>query len=77
MVVVINVIRPDTIKNSRNSRSTKPGDVPVPGALYGEERFQMSGDDAIDWVFFRVARPAAVDSHEGVGEGNWTRKPST
>ena len=35
----------------------------------------MSGDDATEWVFFRIARPVAVDSHEGIAECNWARNP--
>ena len=54
----------------------KTGNIAIPFTLSGEKRFQMSSDDTIKWVFFRIARPVGgVDGHEGIGDCNWTRNP--
>jgi len=46
----------------------KRRDLPVPLALSGEERLQMSGDNSIERVLFRIAGPIGdVESHEGIG----------
>ena len=45
------------------------GSVPIPFALSGEKRFQISGDDSIQRVFFRISRPVdGIDSNEGIAE---------
>jgi hypothetical protein len=37
--------------------------------LWADEKgFQMSGDNAMKRVVFRIARPVAADSHEGIAE---------
>ena len=47
----------------------KAGNVPIPFTLSGQERFQMSGDDSIQRVFFRVSRPVdGMGGHEGIAE---------
>jgi hypothetical protein len=43
--------------------------IPVPLALPCEKRFQVSGNDAIEWIFFRIARPVdLVKSHRDIAE---------
>ena len=45
----------------------KTRDVAIAFTLTRKERFQMSGDDSIERIVFRIARPVhGVDSHEGV-----------
>jgi len=54
----------------------KTGDIVIAFTLSGEKSFQMSGDDTIKWVFFRIARPVRdVDNHEGIAECNGARNP--
>jgi hypothetical protein len=59
-------------QNTTIERFTKLGfykvrDMAVPFALPGKERFQVPGDDCIERIVFRIARPVrGVDSHEGV-----------
>ena len=50
--------------------------LPVPLALSGEERFQMSGDNFIERALFGIAGPVSgVDSHAGGNECNLPRQP--
>jgi hypothetical protein len=56
----------------------KRGDLPVPSALSGEERLQISSNNSIERVLFRIAWPVGgTECHEDIGECNWTRKLST
>ena len=49
----------------------KAGHVPVPFALSGQESLQVSGDDSIQRVFFRISGPVdGIDGHEGIDECN-------
>ena len=41
----------------------------IPFALPGQERFQMSGDDAIKRILFGIARSVdLLDGHEDIGQ---------